>query len=245
MKIEEVLARRSDLSTFLVHLCRTSEGMSARDRLVSILRDGCIKAVNPMGQAVSALTKAGLSTESQRTVCFSETPLEHTSLLCQPIEGRNCQFEPFGIAITKKQGRRKGANPVWYLDMTMGHDWLTKWGDALVEAAIAEVRKGEIPAFYVGYSPAIRLAPFIEQMGTWEGSRKEFWWEREWRHVGDFELPHPVIVLCPEEEIPEIRAINENENDGVPHAACIDPRWSLEQIIARTAGFSPDHVGPL
>jgi hypothetical protein len=37
------------------------------------------------------------------------------------IEGRSVQLEPYGIAITKKLGRKGGVNPVWYLDMTPGH----------------------------------------------------------------------------------------------------------------------------
>lgn len=72
--------------------------------------------------------------------------------------------------------------------------------------------------------------------------RREFWWEREWRHVGSFVLPTRIIVLCPEAEIAEVRsAIDE---DNYRKHTFIDSLWSLEKIIARTAGFRIDDVGP-
>lgn len=46
------------------------------------------------------LERANLPTESQNCVCFTETPLEHVSLLLGKIGDRNCEFKPYGIAIT-------------------------------------------------------------------------------------------------------------------------------------------------
>jgi hypothetical protein len=64
--------------------------------------------------------------QSQRVVCFSETPLEHVYSLVADIEGRQINLEPYGIALTKLVARRIGVNPVWYVDMTpAGHEWLT------------------------------------------------------------------------------------------------------------------------
>ena len=62
---------------------------------------------------------------SQRVVCFTETPLEHIHLLTSDIDGRQIKFEPYGIALTKPIARSSGTNPVWYVDITPGHDWLT------------------------------------------------------------------------------------------------------------------------
>lgn len=63
----------------------------------------------------------------------------------------------------------------------------------------------------------------------------EWWWEREWRHVGDLVLPpHGVIWLCPEDEIDSL-----NVDQPV-----IDPRWGLEQIIAHLAKFPSEDVTP-
>jgi hypothetical protein len=242
-KVEEVLARRTDLSTFLVHLCRNGNdehgrGITAKQRLESILRDESLRAVNPFGAAVDRLNRKE-SLDSQRCVCFTETPLEHVALLLEDIDGRDCQFAPYGVAITKKQGRKEGLNPVWYVDITPGHDWLTKPLNDLVGAAI----KADFST-----SAIAKLTPFVEQMGTGTRAsdgkkyRKEFWWEREWRCVGNFDLPDHIIVLCPREEHEDFRAI---VDAGTLDVRFLDPRWSLEQIIARLAGFDDDEVGPM
>lgn len=49
-KIEDLLHRRTDLSTFLVHLTRDGDA-SARDNLISILEAGLIEARTPLGPA--------------------------------------------------------------------------------------------------------------------------------------------------------------------------------------------------
>lgn len=51
------------------------------------------------------------------------------------------------------------------------------------------------------YSQIARIAPFIEHMGTFV-VQKEFWWEREWRKVGDlvFSPLDVVVAFAPEED---------------------------------------------
>ncbi len=175
--------------------------------------------------------------EAQRAVCFTETPLEYCHLMVQEIEGRRFRFGPYGIAVTKRIGRALGVNPVWYLDITPGHDWLTENVNALIAAFIRDgCRDTNLPA----------LLPFVEQMGTGhrrvDGERyvKEFWWEREWRKAGAFSLDAgSFICLCPEQEIAhfeDVLLITGHE------ASCIDPRWSLEKIIAKLAGFATDEI---
>jgi hypothetical protein len=39
-RIDQILHRRTDLSTFLVHLTRSHNGMSAREQLEAIIEDG-------------------------------------------------------------------------------------------------------------------------------------------------------------------------------------------------------------
>lgn len=130
-------------------------------------------------------------------------------------------------------------NPVWYIDMTEGRTWviantLDQLRDWAVNDAAASGRN------FHDYSLA-RLFPFIEQMGTWTGHNpKEFWWEREWRHVGPLTLPATgVIWLCPEEEIEAL-----NKRVGRAMTPWIDPRWGLEAIIAHLAGFKPEDISP-
>lgn len=73
-------------------------------------------------------------------------------------------------------------------------------------------------------------------MGTGPGYRKEFWWEREWRRLGNLALPPRYIVLCPEADQPRFKSVL--SNGGSPAMPFVDPRWSLEQIVAKLAGFS-------
>jgi hypothetical protein len=129
------------------------------------------------------------------------------------------------------------------VDITPGHDWISKHIDALVKQTFqnGSVNNEHLEALF----------PFIEQMGSGNKTsggryRKEFWWEREWRHVGDLNFfSRKIIGLCPEEEIPEFQKfVEENEIcDG--RTRFIDPRWGLEQIIARLAGFKAENVDTL
>jgi hypothetical protein len=235
VKIQEVLPRRSDLSTFLVHLTRDRGAQTAKKALKGILKDGWIRARTAYGHAVDPLTKLKHSTDSQKVVCFTETPLEYTYLLLEKIEKRKCQFGPYGIALTKRLGRDNGVNPVWYVDISpTGHDWLSNRINALVRAAVAS------KAFDA--SDISRLTPFIEQMGSGLSYTKEFWWEREWRHHGDFRLPHRLMVLSPEEDFDEIQAAIPKKPKWFEEPSFVDPRWGLEQIIARLAGFSAPEI---
>jgi hypothetical protein len=122
MDIRELVARRSDLGTFLVHLTRDAQEVAGAV-LKSIITSGLIEARSVFGHARTRL-EGGPAPMSQRCVCFTETPLEYTHLLLADIENRDMHFEPYGIAITKRVGRLRGVNPVWYLDITPGHPWL-------------------------------------------------------------------------------------------------------------------------
>ena len=91
-----------------------------------------------------------------------------------------------------------------------------------------------------------RTLPFTEQMGTWPslGTQKEFWWEREWRHQGDFDISGRPIILCPAADQLEIRAVLEEQGTkAIDEPSFIDPQWSLEQIIGKLAGFTMDDLG--
>jgi hypothetical protein len=237
MDINEVANRRADLSTFLVHLTKnTDKDHSAKNQLHSILASRCLEARSMYGHLKVRLDKDKQQLNSQKTVCFTETPLEFAHLMVQPIENRQFKFEPYGIAITKRLGRKRGANPVWYVDMTPGHDWLTSNLDRLAERFLKNPKEN---------TDLEKLFPFVEHMGSGQlaggqgGFRKEFWWEREWRHVGNFQLPGTIICLCPEGERAEFYdAMEKSKLKG----ECIDPKWSLEKIIARLVGFEQDDI---
>jgi hypothetical protein len=241
-EIRKILHRRTDLSTFVVHLTRRrDEKYSAVDALVDIAKGRRLRAQSPMGWAAKQDDAHDSTKQSQRVVCFSETPLEHVSLMCGEIEGRSIEMEPYGLALTKLKARRLGINPIWYVDMTAGadHDWrLSKTLDGLRDALVEQARADK-ENFHT-YALA-RVFPFMEQMGTWgHGNRKEWWWEREWRHVGDLALPHSAMIwLCPEADIEAV-----NARVGYELQPWVDPTWGLEEIIARLAGFPLHEVSP-
>jgi hypothetical protein len=230
MNITELLNRRSDLSTFLVHLTREFKGTSARDNLNNILKLRTIEARTMYGPLKNRLEPAGKNLDSQKCVCFTETPLEYTYLLVARIENRQFEFGPYAVAITKRVARKRGINPIWYLDITPGHPWLAQNVDRLADRFLANNSSD----FDVE-----GLFPFIDHMGTGENYKKEFWWEREWRYQGDFLLPDTVICLCPEDEIEYFAA--SLKAAGLA-GSCIDPHWSLEKIIARLAGFDSSEI---
>lgn len=93
-----------------------------------------------------------------------------------------------------------------------GHEWLIKPVNKLIEQALKELKAqrddGDGDLVFGDY-PVAKLTPFIEQMGTGPGFRKEFWWEREWRHLGHYELPPRVIVIAPESEHAEVDQLQE------------------------------------
>ena len=238
-EIEELLHRRSDLSTFVIHWTRKFEGATGLDNLKGMLSSRRIKALTPLGAGVYTLhkmaEKAEIGTDelqaalrNQRVACFTEAPLEQAWSIVCTIKGRAHPLEPYGLAFTKREARTMGINPVWYVDMTPGHDWLINYVDALVRRA---VRAGDFAA-----DPISEIAPFVEGMGTWPTGRKEFWWEREWRYRGDvnFSPYRCAVVLCPEQHFDDVRPLVKAENGrSVP---VIDPHWGLEHIIAKLSG---------
>jgi hypothetical protein len=154
--------------------------------------------------------------------------------MLEELDDRSFRFEPYGIALTKRIGRERGINPIWYVDISPGHDWLTTNLDSLATQFLAQPAK---------LSDLAKIFPFVEHMGNGPkqsgGYRKEFWWEREWRHIGSFPLPGRIICLCPEEDFAHFSRIMEDVNQK---GVCLDPRWSLERIIAHLAGYSRDGV---
>lgn len=195
-----------------------------------------------MGWGADQDDPADPTKQTQRVVCFSETPLEHIYSLVADIQGRQVRLEPYGVLFTKLAARRLGVNPIWYVDQTAGQQeqWRTARAvDALKQAAVAS---GDFHN-----QPAARLLPFFEQMGTWPQGQKEFWWEREWRHIGDVALPFGCLYLCPEDEFDEFVPRIDGEHISAWNRRkreYIDPRWGLEQIVAHLAAMPPEDVSP-
>jgi len=235
--IREVLSRRADLSAFIVHFTRdTEDGRPARSNLRRILKKHVLKARNPFGPAAQrsfGLSKADLAT--QNCVSFSETPLDHIHCLTQEIPGRSKKLSSYGLAFTKMSARERGVNPVWYVDVTgSGHEWLMNPINGMIRAAAKGGRFRD--------SKLSLICPFIEPMGSGHrkdgvGYRKEFWWEREWRHRGDFSFGYYGIAfgLTPEDDVEAFedytRALTRRR------IRFVDPNWSSEKMIAHLCGW--------
>jgi len=250
-QIEDLLHRRTDLSTFVVHFTRDSEdGKTSKDNLLKILKKGRLEARNPYGMAAHLTEKFPEVAKTQRAVCFTETPLEHAWMMCRPIAGRSIRFDGYGLAFTKTFARREGANPVWYLDISQrGRDWLTQPVNRLVEAAVASAtdEDGDIDGSALAAEDIFLLTPFLEQMGPITNGRKEFWWEREWRHVGNFsfEPEHIVVAFAPADQHASLqdslREATDDDYDGLTFA---DVNWGLERIIGALAKVDAADLGP-
>jgi len=247
--IEDLLHRRNDLSTFVVHFTRDTPPSSAYENLLSILTGWCLRASNTYGMAKNLADRFPEVAATQRTVCFTETPLEHAWMMCSDIDNREVQFNGYGVAFTKTFARRRGANPVWYLDITPGRDWLTNPINQMVREAEEAASPGGSTPDTAGLSeaPILRLTPFIEQMGRpgAAGRRKEFWWEREWRHVGELHFtPNDIVVVFAPETahaaLQNALAADANYIDRMPKI--IDANWGLERMIGVLAGVTD--LGP-
>jgi Putative abortive phage resistance protein AbiGi, antitoxin len=248
VNVRDVLNRRNDLSTFVVHLTKDGLDQTAKERLESIIDEQTIYARKAMGWAEEQDHPSDQQEQTQRVVSFTETPLEHIYSHVVEISRRREKFKPYGVALTKLTARKMGINPVWYVDRTPGQE--AQWE---VAEAISTLKREAVSSGDFHDQPIAKLLPFFEVMGTWPTTarQKEFWWEREWRKRGHVFLPNMFrgcLILSPEDELDHFEALIK------PHLGeaerrrrrrqCIDPRWGLEQIVAHLAGIPDDQVTP-
>lgn len=251
-RIEDLLHRRTDLSTFLVHFTRDSDDGAtiSQDNLLKILKTGRLEARNSYGMAMRLAERFPEVAKTQQAVCFTETPIEHAWMMCRQIADRSFRFNGYGLAFTKSFARREGANPVWYLDISQrGREWLTEPVNRLVDAAeaLAAGDAGVTDGSVLASADILRLTPFIEQMGPKKVGRKEFWWEREWRHVGKFTFdPDDIVVaFAPENQQAKLQArLKEATDDDYNGLTFVDVNWGLERIIGALANVDAADLGP-
>src|SRR4051794_23179930 len=244
--IDELLARRADLSTFLVHFTRDSD-LPAREALLSILRSHALEARTAYGLMQGPSSDNEELAATQRCVCLSEMPLEHVWMMCRNIARRAFQFAPYGLAFSKEWGRSNGANPVWYVDITPGHEWLSNPLQELVDIALNEARAASAGEGShaqrqpVHRSQIAKIAPFIEKMGSGRAKaghfyRRDFSWEREWRRVGTlaFSWNDVVAAFAPSSDHDALRAdlLLESSSNGELPPPLLDPTWGLERMVS-------------
>ena len=84
-------------------------------------------------------------------------------------------------------------------------------------------------------------------MGPIADGRKEFWWEREWRHVRDFsfEPEHIVAAFAPEDQQASLRSrLEEATDDWYDDLTFIDVNWGLERIVGALANVDAGDLRP-
>lgn len=252
--IEDLLQRRTDLSTFLIHLTRDfKDGLTARENLLAMIDGEFITARSPFGPARDYEPHLEGSAATQKVVCFTETPLEHAWMMLEDIENRTVHFQPYGLALTKTTAREADCNPVWYSHMALKKGTFKHFPiasiNALIQDAVQRSRVGDtIDSAKLGEEPIFKLTPFFEQMGyTPDTPRKEFWWEREWRHIGDFNIGLPgriVAVLAPAHDHVKLREDLTEIHEDWGKRPILDPRWGLERMLVAMSGIKDKHIGP-
>ena len=201
--VSNALADRGDLPIWITHLTRSSQSpklATALDNLKSIIKDRQIEARTVHG-AYTLAQQALVNQTPLKSVCFMEVPVKDLRFVVDLKRG--CNLERYGISIPRTKARETGVQPVWYIDQSYSRQWLTappqgnnpSSAGALWEL-IDEARTNT------------RLQPVINQLLPYfdinNPSTYEYWWAREWRHVGHYRLDQigsgQLVVWCPENE---------------------------------------------
>ena len=213
--VEEFLNKKRDFSSFLVHLSKDSvetngnSRMSAKEVLNSILAEQTLRAYNPYCLFNDKLESESDSLQEKfRVVCFTGTPIHQIDLLLKKVYGRHSTFEPYGLVFKKEYIKKCGGNPVFPIDGSLLLTLLQQlYDDAIKTGCLGRVNR--------------LLALVSKCNGT-----MDFYWEREWRIVGnlEFNLSDIYCGLCNEEDIAYF------ENKYAP-AKFISPHWGISNIL--------------
>lgn len=233
-QIHQILRGRSDLSAFLVHLTR---GDDPEGNVKNMLEESRIEARNSHGWSIGVLEQA-----ERYAVCFTETPLEYLSLLCGEIQGRTVQLSQWGLAFTKYRGRLLGVNPVAYV-----HGFPNEGGGLYQMATALTSLRNAVEADINGdieLLPHLRTAAEIVLSSSSRmeraGAPNEWWWEREWRRIGDFnfETQHVAFGLCPRERVTDMEEWSVQQLGD--ELRWISPSWTVEETVSHLAHVEED-----
>lgn len=202
-----------DMSNYLVHFTKGSNGVSGYDAMMSIYAN-CV--LWPGRQFGIGKSRAPAGTQ-QEAVCFSGIPAGQW----QRLEER--RGTKYGLAFSKEYILSLGGGPVWYAWKDTPH-----WQTLQDMMAAAD---GDADA------PIWKFTAMIDAPGVYGNSEYFFEWEREWRHIGamSFTPEDVAFLLIPEALHTAAQSFFEDayrENIG-PAYFCpyIDPSWSKEKII--------------
>lgn len=199
----------ADMSDYVVHFAKPHDGHPAYTTIMGILSSQTIRAFNGFGIARNAAPDR----DTQRVVCFSETPLHYLTRIAD-------RRSEYGIVFRKSFIVSRGGNPILY----------AYHNQPLADA----VRALMIAARDEPGSPVWAITPFVDSVG----GTYNFEWEREWRHVGDFrfEVSDVAFLIIPASDHEAARDFfaSAEEDQVGPNYPCpfIDARWNRDQIAA-------------
>jgi hypothetical protein len=226
-----VTDKREDISRFVIHLTRDhgdkalaeileeNTYRSARSNLISILKGRKVEARNAHCLHGKKLNGVPQDIQNQfKVVCFTEIPLHQIHQVIGHIEGRDIEFQPYGLVFRKRFLIEKGAQPAIYINSYQGNMFHRVGADALFARASADN--------FNDFS--WRLLPLLNAMHE----KYDFTWEREWRVCGDFafDVSDIVCLILPAEGDEDLKRVAAGA--GV---AAISPGWTYEQIVAEMA----------
>jgi hypothetical protein len=219
---QRAIEDREDISQYILHLTRDDRaddphsGATARDNFENILKHRRIIALRPHclhGDSIKRLPDD--IRQKFNVACFTETPLTQLKSLLD-IPGRKVNLEPYGFVFSRSFLEENNGQEVTYIH---------EYGSQSQRAAYDSIYRTEARANFSG--PTWRLLPFVNIRH--EGH--DFFWEREWRVLGDlvFKTDDLVCVILPERES-ELRS--QMATKGI---AAICPEWGYEKMIGQLA----------
>jgi hypothetical protein len=207
-----------DMSDYLVHFTKSSEGVTAFGAMTKILAGGYIEARNAFGCATNV---NGLG-ESQHCACFSEIPLD----MLDRLVSRRSQY---GIGFHQSTVVPKGGARVWYLDPDTP-------SRSAFRSMVTSAMNGGVNAGDTVW----RLTPLVDYVAP----NYQCEWEREWRVPGGllFEPADVAFLFIPAELHAEAKAFLESGGGGAGpayHCPILDPLSSDEQIQQALGSLPP------
>jgi hypothetical protein len=112
MQVSDDPSKRADISRFLVHLTRRTQGIDAEDNLINILMAKTIEARNFHCLFAPKIKKMELTTLLKgrfKTVCFTETPLDQIHKMTSDNYERKIRLRPYGIVFWRHELIQRGA----------------------------------------------------------------------------------------------------------------------------------------
>lgn len=200
---KDFLRKRSDLSSFLVHLFSDYLINDAPQRLKNSLNNKKIQAVAPWGYFLH-------DNNCPKSICFTEAPLNQL----KHIKDLSKKLTEYGLVFSKDCILNAKGNPTFYVSNYQNNNDIIN--------SLKEIKKYcESNQIYSNYFQKIK--PFIDSFDD----NHNFCWEREWRIVEDFSFEYTDIVvgLCPEKDKQMIKYFKEK---NIKH---VDVNWSLDEMI--------------